>query len=124
MALHIPSPPADGFHIGPAYIHAYGLMYVIGIALAIWITRRRWRAAGGDPALVSDVALWAVPAGSSAGGSTSTSPPRWTSTRLVRGVRGLVRRAGQLGRGGGGRGGWDLAGAPGRVPTRRGLLTR
>ena len=63
MPLHIPSPPTAGIHIGPAYIHLYGLMYVIGITLAIWITRRRWRAAGGDPALVADVALWAVPAG-------------------------------------------------------------
>ena len=63
MALHIPSPPSSGIHLGPAYIHAYGLMYVIGITLAIWITRRRWAAAGGDPALVTDVALWAVPAG-------------------------------------------------------------
>ena len=62
MAL-IPSPPVNGIHIGPAFIHLYGLMYVIGITLAIWITRRRWRAAGGDPALVADVALWAVPAG-------------------------------------------------------------
>ena len=38
-------------------------MYVAGITLAIWITRRRWRAVGGDPALAGDVALWAVPAG-------------------------------------------------------------
>ena len=59
----IPSPPVNGIHVGSAYIHVYGLMYVIGITLAIWITRRRWRAAGGDPALVGDVALWAVPAG-------------------------------------------------------------
>jgi prolipoprotein diacylglyceryl transferase len=35
----------------------------VGIALAIIITRRRWSAVGGDPELVSDVALWAVPAG-------------------------------------------------------------
>jgi prolipoprotein diacylglyceryl transferase len=62
MAL-IPSPPVNGIHLGPAFIHVYGLMYLIGITLAIWITRRRWRAAGGDPALVGDVALWAVPAG-------------------------------------------------------------
>src|SRR5258708_16581740 len=27
------------------------------------IARRRWRNAGGDPALVADVATWAVPAG-------------------------------------------------------------
>jgi len=59
----IPSPPANGFHIGPLFVHFYGLMYVIGIALAVLITRRRVRGYGGDPALVSDVALWAVPAG-------------------------------------------------------------
>ena len=63
MVLHIPSPPASGIYVGPVYIHAYGLMYLVGITLAIWITRRRWRAVGGDPALVGDVALWAVPAG-------------------------------------------------------------
>jgi prolipoprotein diacylglyceryl transferase len=63
MALHIPSPGVNGFHIGPAFIHFYGLMYVIGITLAIVITQRRWRASGGDPALVGDVAIWAVPAG-------------------------------------------------------------
>jgi prolipoprotein diacylglyceryl transferase len=59
----IPSPPGNGFHLGSLYIHYYGLMYVIGIILAVIITRRRWQAAGGDPALVGDVAIWAVPAG-------------------------------------------------------------
>lgn len=59
----IPSPPVSGVHLGPLFIHFYGLMYVVGITLAIVITRRRWAAAGGDPALVYDVALWAVPAG-------------------------------------------------------------
>jgi prolipoprotein diacylglyceryl transferase len=63
MALHIPSPPANGFHVGPAFIHFYGLMYVIGITLAVIITRRRWAARGGNPALVADMATWAVPAG-------------------------------------------------------------
>ncbi len=59
----IPSPSISGFHIGPAYIHFYGLMYVVGITLAIIITRRRWRALGGDADLVYDVAIWAVPFG-------------------------------------------------------------
>jgi prolipoprotein diacylglyceryl transferase len=59
----IPSPPANGIHLGPLFIHVYGLMYVMAIALAIYITARRWAAAGGDRALVYDVALWAVPAG-------------------------------------------------------------
>jgi prolipoprotein diacylglyceryl transferase len=59
----LPSPPVNGFDVGPLFVHFYGLMYVIGIALAIYITRRRWIAAGGDGALVADVATWAVPAG-------------------------------------------------------------
>jgi prolipoprotein diacylglyceryl transferase len=60
---YIPSPSINSFHIGPLEIHFYALMYLVGIALAIIITRRRWSAVGGDPELVSDVALWAVPAG-------------------------------------------------------------
>jgi prolipoprotein diacylglyceryl transferase len=59
----LPSPPASGVHLGPLDIHVYGLMYVVGIALAVWITVRRWEAAGGTRSLVYDVALWAVPAG-------------------------------------------------------------
>jgi prolipoprotein diacylglyceryl transferase len=61
--MHIPSPSISGFHIGSLDIHVYALMYLVGIALAIMITRRRWKAAGGDPDLVGDVAIWAVPAG-------------------------------------------------------------
>jgi prolipoprotein diacylglyceryl transferase len=59
----IPSPTDNGFHLGPLFIHVYGLMYVVGITLAIVITRRRWRALGGNPDLVGDVAIWAVPFG-------------------------------------------------------------
>src|SRR5579863_8030723 len=63
LPLYIPSPPINSFHIGPLLVRFYALGYIIGITLAILITRRRWRAAGGDPALVGDIALWAVPAG-------------------------------------------------------------
>ena len=63
LGLDIPSPPATGFHLGPLFIHFYGLMYVIAIALAIYITRRRLAAAGGNPDIVFDVATGAVPAG-------------------------------------------------------------
>jgi prolipoprotein diacylglyceryl transferase len=59
----IPSPSADGFHVGPLFVHAYGLMYVLAIAAAVWLTKRPWRRRGGDPDLVVDIALWAVPAG-------------------------------------------------------------
>ncbi|HEY4461251.1 MAG TPA: prolipoprotein diacylglyceryl transferase, partial [Streptosporangiaceae bacterium] len=62
-ALHIPSPSITGFHIGALFIHVYALMYLVGIAVAIIMTRRRWTALGGDPELVYDVAMWSVPAG-------------------------------------------------------------
>jgi prolipoprotein diacylglyceryl transferase len=58
-----PSPPVSGVHLGPLFIHVYGLMYVIGIALAVRITARHWAGAGGDRSLVYDVAGWAVAAG-------------------------------------------------------------
>jgi prolipoprotein diacylglyceryl transferase len=63
LSQFIPSPPINSFHIGPLDIHFYALGYIIGITLAILITRRRWRALGGDPDLVNDIALWVVPAG-------------------------------------------------------------
>jgi prolipoprotein diacylglyceryl transferase len=59
----IPSPSSNGIHLGPLFIHYYGLMYVVGITLAVIISRRRLMAAGGDPSLIGDVATWAVPAG-------------------------------------------------------------
>jgi prolipoprotein diacylglyceryl transferase len=63
VPLTIPSPTFNGVDLGPFRLHAYGLMYVVGIAVAVWLARRRWSAAGGDPALVDGVAIWAVPAG-------------------------------------------------------------
>jgi prolipoprotein diacylglyceryl transferase len=63
LPQYIPSPPIDGFHVGPLLVHFYALGYIIGITLAILITRRRWAALGGDPDVVTDIALWVVPAG-------------------------------------------------------------
>jgi prolipoprotein diacylglyceryl transferase len=60
---YIPSPSSNGFHIGPLFFHAYGLAYVVAVAVAIWVGVRRWRARGGNPDLVYDVAWWAFPAG-------------------------------------------------------------
>jgi prolipoprotein diacylglyceryl transferase len=59
----IPSPPISGFNIGPLDVHFYAIGYIVGITLAIMMTRRRWRALGGDPDLVYDIAVWVVPAG-------------------------------------------------------------
>jgi prolipoprotein diacylglyceryl transferase len=63
VAASIPSPSSSGFHLGPLFVHAYGLLYVVGIAAAVWLTRRLWQRRGGSPDLVAEVALWAVPAG-------------------------------------------------------------
>ena len=63
MPAYLPSPSINSFNIGPLVVHFYALMYLVGIAAAIIITRRRWRAVGGNPDLVGDIALWGVPAG-------------------------------------------------------------
>jgi prolipoprotein diacylglyceryl transferase len=59
----IPSPSSNGFHVGPLFVHAYGLMYVLGGAAAIGLTVRRWEKQGGRRELVYDVAMWGFPAG-------------------------------------------------------------
>ena len=60
---YIPSPSSSGFHLGPFDFHVYGIMYVIAVAAAIIIARRRWAKVGGDPDLVYEVAWWGFPAG-------------------------------------------------------------
>ncbi len=63
MTASIPSPSSSGLPVGPFEFHVYGLMYAVAVALAIWITVRRWEAAGGSRELVYDVAIWGFPAG-------------------------------------------------------------
>jgi prolipoprotein diacylglyceryl transferase len=59
----IPSPPTNGFHVGPLFVHAYGLAYVAAVLAAVAIAGRRWEARGGDRDLVVQVARWGFPAG-------------------------------------------------------------
>jgi prolipoprotein diacylglyceryl transferase len=83
MLASIPSPASSGFQLRPFEVHVYGLMYVVGLALAILITVRRWEARGGSRELVYDVALWAFPAGLLGGRlyflatSWNEVPPHW-----------------------------------------------
>ena len=82
-AASIPSPSSSGIPIGPFEIHAYGLMYALAVAAAIYVTRRRWSAVGGNPDLVYDIALWGFPAGLIGGRiyfditSSELVPPHW-----------------------------------------------
>jgi len=79
----IPSPPANGLHLGPLELHVYGLMYALGVFAAVLLTSRLWERRGGDRALVHDVALWAFPAGLVGGRlyflatSWTEVPPHW-----------------------------------------------
>ena len=83
MTASIPSPAANGVHVGPFFIHAYGLAYVVAILAAVLIASRRWERAGGDRGLVQEVALWGVPAGLIGGRlyflatSWNEVPPHW-----------------------------------------------
>lgn len=60
---YLPSPSWNGFSIGPLKIHAYALMILLGIVLAIWLGMKRWKERGGNPEAIYDVAFWAVPFG-------------------------------------------------------------
>jgi prolipoprotein diacylglyceryl transferase len=79
----LPSPSTNGFHLGPLFLHAYGLAYVLAVSAAIAITVRRWEAKGGNRDLVYEVALWGFPAGVIGGRlyflatSWNEVPPHW-----------------------------------------------
>jgi prolipoprotein diacylglyceryl transferase len=59
----IPSPSDNAIKIGGLELRAYGLAIALGVIAAVWISRRRWAARGGDPDDISRIALWAVLAG-------------------------------------------------------------
>ena len=59
----IPSPSSSVWHIGPIPIRAYALCILTGVFVAVWWSDRRYRARGGEPEVVLDVAIVAVPAG-------------------------------------------------------------
>ncbi|MGH8825780.1 MAG: prolipoprotein diacylglyceryl transferase [Jiangellaceae bacterium] len=59
----IPSPAESVWYLGPVPLRAYALSILAGIVVAIWLGNRRWIARGGEPGVVGDVAVWAVPFG-------------------------------------------------------------
>jgi prolipoprotein diacylglyceryl transferase len=56
----IPSPSSGDVEIGPVALHAYGVMLLLGIVAATWLTGIRWTRRGGDWDLVYRVAMWGV----------------------------------------------------------------
>lgn len=61
--ISIPSPSDGVWNLGFFPVRGYAVAIIVGIALAMWIGDRRWRARGGDRGVVVDVAVWAVPFG-------------------------------------------------------------
>jgi prolipoprotein diacylglyceryl transferase len=59
----IPSPSSGDIDVGPLELHAYGLMLLLGILAAVWLTGIRWTRRGGDWDLVLRVAMWGVAGG-------------------------------------------------------------
>ncbi|OUC93216.1 prolipoprotein diacylglyceryl transferase [Streptosporangium minutum] len=59
----IPSPSQGVWHLGVVPIRAYALCIVLGVIVAVIIGERRWRARGGAPGTIVDLAVWAVPFG-------------------------------------------------------------
>lgn len=59
----IPSPSEGVWYLGPIPLRAYALCIVLGVIVAVWMGERRWRARGGVPGTITDLAVWAVPFG-------------------------------------------------------------
>ena len=60
----IPSPSQGVWHLfGVVPLRAYALCIVLGVIVAVVIGERRWRARGGEPGTIVDLAVWAVPFG-------------------------------------------------------------
>ena len=60
LLASIPSPSSGDLEIGPVSLHAYGVMLLLGIVAATWLTGVRWVRRGGDWDLVYRVAMWGV----------------------------------------------------------------
>ena len=67
MRGFVPSPSQGVWHVGPFPLRAYALCILIGIVVAVLLTRRRWVARGGTAEQIDAVATWAVPFGIAGG---------------------------------------------------------
>jgi prolipoprotein diacylglyceryl transferase len=64
MHRSIPTPSISVLELGPFTVHAYALCIITGVAVAIWLSNRRFTSAFPEArGVVGDVAIVAVPAG-------------------------------------------------------------
>jgi prolipoprotein diacylglyceryltransferase len=64
VLIAFPTPTQSALEIGPLTIHYYALCIITGIAVAIWLGDKRFRAQTvNGKSIVSEVAITAVPVG-------------------------------------------------------------
>ena len=63
MRSSIPSPSQGVWHLGPFPVRAYAMAILLGVMVAVVLTRRRLIARGGRAEQVDAIAAWAVPFG-------------------------------------------------------------
>ena len=63
VLAYLPSPDRGVWMLGPVPIRAYALCIITGIVVAVLWGERRFVARGGEPGMVTDIAVWAVPFG-------------------------------------------------------------
>ncbi|MCS5734225.1 prolipoprotein diacylglyceryl transferase [Herbiconiux sp. CPCC 203386] len=63
LSIPSPDPAFQQFPVGPLTIHIYALFILAGIIVAMLLVNRRLTRRGGEPGVVIDIVLWAVPLG-------------------------------------------------------------
>jgi prolipoprotein diacylglyceryl transferase len=63
MHSSLPSPSQGVWHLGPFPVRAYAMAILLGVVVAVVLTRRRLVARGGRAEQVDAIAAWAVPFG-------------------------------------------------------------
>lgn len=63
VLAYLPSPDRGVWHIGPVPVRAYAVAILLGVVVGVVVGDRRWRARGGAPGTVADLATFAVPGG-------------------------------------------------------------
>jgi prolipoprotein diacylglyceryl transferase len=63
LLAYLPSPDRGVWMLGPVPIRAYALCIIAGIVVAVVWGEKRFVARGGEPGVVTDVAVFAVPFG-------------------------------------------------------------
>ena len=83
---YLPSPSQGVWHLGALPVRAYALFIVAGVLVAFGITGLRYRARGGEPGVILDVATWAIP--NSGVGQAHVHAAIRMATRCLRGSTG------------------------------------